>query len=197
MDRGELGRDGAVVAAGADEGVNEPPPKPPKLLGTVGTVSVAQASLKLLLTAAAMPASVPFTKLTTKSLWLLLLASPVLAEPPVVLSVTTASPVVAFWLLPSFSLLELLLILTVLEFATFVVVSVEVLILLSDCGPVLLMVFVAATGAGAAAQTQACIESLLSTFTVAFVALLLLASPVVAEPALVLPEAVAEPLSAD
>lgn len=130
MDRGELGRNSALVTSGADEGVNEPPPRPPKLLDTVGAVFVAQASLKLLLTAAAMPASAPFTRLTTKSLWLLLLASPVLAEPPEVLSVTTASPVVAFWLLPSFSLLVLLLILTVLEFVTFVVVSDEVLILL-------------------------------------------------------------------
>lgn len=59
------------------------------------------------------------------------------------------------------------------------------------------MVLLAATGAGAASQTQASDAPLLSTFTVAFVALLLLASPVVAEPALVLPAAVAEPLSAD
>lgn len=121
-----------------------------------------------------------------KELLLLLLALPVVADPPVVLSLTVASPEEACWLLSldtdmSLSLLTLTWLVN------------ELFIVFSEDGPVLLILLLGGSGIVASDDASAA-DPVFETLTEAFRELLLLASPVVADPPVVLSVTVASPV---
>lgn len=115
----------------------------------------------------------------------MLLALPVVAEPPVVLPDTLAEPLLADWLF-------VLLTQTSLSLET-VELSVQFdVTLLVEPGPVVLMLPWAFPGAAAAVLPPVLDELL--TVSEAIVPLLLLAVPEPAEPPVVLPDTLAEPV---
>lgn len=112
-------------------------------------------------------------------------ASPLVAEPPLVLFETVALPLLAVWLL-------VLLTVTLLLFVTFRELLLLTVALLVELGPVVSIDTLSEPLPKKPLQLP--LEALLSTITVVSLELELLAEPLVAPPALVLPEVLALPL---